>query len=234
MSRRLILDPGSCHHGDLDVALELIRSASTIPLATAIKFQLFPNRPPFAPPNHHIPEEWIPSLLGAGRDNAIEVFFSVFGTDEEVEETMEHLFYLAVAKIKFAYSMRDRMRSILRALDTFEEVFVTTDVMDRPYLPLYHERLTVLHTETEPHGNGRQTKYPVTHKVDFGFLDLRSPDGFHLFHGFSDHTLGVKQTKAAFRAGAEVVEKHFKLRDTSLSCPDSRFSVSAIELKGLK
>lgn len=83
------------------------------------------------------------------------------------------------------------------------------------------ENITVLHCSTE---------YP-TAMEDVNLLAMCSiAKAFHVAVGYSDHTVGIEVPIAAVALGASVIEKHFTL-DKSLPGPDHKASLDPSQLK---
>lgn len=118
---KVILDPGSCHQGDLDKAVQLVVAAVNAG-ADAIKFQLFKDIKPNIPLNY----DWIPILKKTADECGIELFASVWDM-----EGLEILRDSGCKSIKFAHSQRNS-DLIGFALQHFEHVYVSMDYMDYP------------------------------------------------------------------------------------------------------
>lgn len=200
---KIIADPGSCHLGERERAVELIRIAAESG-ADAIKFQLFQNKPP----NIDLPVEWLPWLKDAAYDAGIQFFCSVWGYD-----SLHALERAGVKEVKFAFSQREESSIITYAVRNFDRVYVSCDVMTA-FGP-YADRLTRLYCVP---------LYPVPYVLDFEGI-------FPRFDGFSSHCLGISQDLDAIAAGAKIIEKHFRYGDGNDTCvPDGRFALSPKEL----
>jgi len=196
---KIILDPGSTHNNDRTNCIDLITNAALVG-ANAIKFQLFKNIPPNIPLDY----EMVPMLKDYCDEAGIEFFASVWDT-----EGFELLDQLGCKSIKFAHSQRNSPL-IQRALDTFENVYVSMDYMDFPIEGCINMFCI--------------PQYPCVNEINFEGI-------FPRFQGFSDHTLGFTQTTKAVKAGAKHIEKHFKLEDADMRIPDSRFALTPIQTK---
>lgn len=208
---KLIVEVGSGHRGEVSRGVEFIRRAKDI-RAWAVKFQLFPNKEQYTGcGNIHLSLEKFSELYEYGRSIDMPVTASVFGKSElEFLEQLNPLF------IKLSYS---------KSLDTVlynktQEYIVSGDVMNKHLLP------TGKHLYCIP-------EYPVRYEVAFDKIFVPVERGGYGFDGFSDHTLGVRQTKRAIKAGAKIIEKHVKLEEKDNGCPDDRFAVSFKELEDL-
>lgn len=202
---KIIGDPGSCHMGKFERAIELIRTAKLCGL-DAVKFQLF-NEYQTINGNIMLPRPWFKELKEYGDSQKIEVFASVWGAGGR-----RILKDCGCKSIKFAYTANKIHGLIGEALVNFENVYISGDIL--------HDW---------PNGCIRLfciPQYPVVSKLHF---DEIFPD---LADGFSDHTLGGLQAVAAACYGAKYIEKHFQLDDES-NCPDGRFAIRPMELAKL-
>ena len=168
--------------------------------ANAIKFQLFKN----LPPNIELPYEWFTELVQYGNDLEIEVFASVFNYESFgiVEK--------CCSSIKFSFSQR--YSDFIKFVDEgslIKNLYIS-GIIDTIF-PKNAIKLYCI------------PQYPVPFIIDFEGI-------FPRFDGFSDHTLGFKQTIEAVRQGAKVIEKHFTLNYADISCPDNNFALRPHEL----
>jgi len=204
MPTKIILDPGSCHMGKLDYAKELIRLAVDVG-ADAVNFQLFKN----LPPNIELPYEWMPELIEYGGNysgNKIEVFASVFN-----QEAYDFVKMIRIKSIKFAYRKHQTADNIITACHDFDTVYCSGDWNTE----IYYETKKLFCIP----------QYPVPFIIDFENV-------FPKFDGFSDHTIGYKQTLEAIRQGATIIEKHFTLGNSHyINCPDHSFALKPWDLE---
>jgi N-acetylneuraminate synthase/N,N'-diacetyllegionaminate synthase len=198
---KIIVDIGSTHMGKYEYLMELLEVAESAGV-DALKFQFFKDKPP----NIEFPSQLVGPLMDKAK---IEVFASVWD-----KQDMDFLKDHGCKSIKFAYSMRNELKLIERALKLFETVYVSGDVMT-DFLP----GVTRLYCIPE---------YPVIYHPSFNCLF----DG--RFHGYSDHTLGIVDTLSAFSSGAKIIEKHITLdHDDCLNVPDGKFALKPKELKAM-
>ena len=195
---KVIADPGSCHMGNLERALELTRVAAACG-CDAIKWQLFRDDS-----NGNIPlnREWFEALVGSAD---IEVFASVWD-----REAIDLLIRCKCKSIKFSYSQSQNWFSYPGS--QFSHTYVSGDLSTRGWVSRAIKLYCI-------------PLYPVPYLIDFDGL-------FPRFDGFSSHCLGIEQDKAAIRAGAKIIEKHFQLDDVS-ACPDGNFAIRPAKLKEL-
>ena len=224
---RIVLDPGSCHQGHLDLMLALVDAAADAG-AWGIKPQLFPDQAPYTPTNICFDPAWIPAVQQRCRERRLELFFSIFGSDLYFEETVRELRRLPVPirRIKFANGSADLRQRLLWSLDRFDEVIVTAGMDDRVLLDSlpHEEKLTVLYP----------SPYPADITYDFGFLRRKDLGGRPRWHGWSDHSFGTHQTFACAMSGAQMIEKHLRLPATDeIRIRDARFAVTGDEMASL-
>jgi sialic acid synthase SpsE len=213
---KVIADPGSCHMGNLHYAAALIDAAKDAG-AWAIKFQLFPKR---FEKNGNIKlsgSDFCYKLVPYAREQGIEIFASVFSVGAYKWVRRARCKY-----VKFAFG---QYHGIVKAFKDFglTNVFASGNSSLMP--PLLSEK------------NGSMEscmwlycipEYPVKRKVSF--KNLFGDD--NLWCGFSDHTLGTKQTMRAIDAGAKYIEKHLRLDIKDCDrVPDGKFAVTPKQLR---
>lgn len=205
MSRpRLIAELGSCHMGKLErikLAIDLCHTRSI----WGLKLQLFPNEAPYVPANIWLSPGMFYQAFEYAKEQGVRLSASVFD-----EESFEFLLKLEPEFIKFSYSKSNKRYWINRTLESGIEAIVSCDVMNEAQINVGATKLYCI------------PEYPVRYEVAFDEL-------FPRFHGFSDHTLGLRQTKRATEAGAMIVEKHVKLGIPDEECPDAQFAVNISE-----
>lgn len=206
---RLIAELGSCHMGKLERIKEAIDRCKATGTISALKLQLFPNEEKYTSVgNVYLSPELFKIAFEYGKSVGFTVTASVFD--------MENYYFLRNLQpdfIKFAYSQNHQWW-IRDCLAHNFEAIVSCDVMsehlvDREATKLYCVPL-----------------YPVPYELSFDGL-------FPRFAGFSDHSLGIRQTQKAIDAGAQIIEKHIRLGYEDETCPDARFAVTIEELGGL-
>lgn len=205
---RLIAELGSCHMGKLERIKEAIDRAKAVKI-DALKLQLFQNEEKYTSSgNIWLSQEIFKLAFEYGRSVDLPVTASVFD--------MESYYFLRNLQpefIKFSYSNKHQWW-IQDALDHKFETIVSCDVMTDHLVPSHATKLYCI------------PEYPVRYEVAFEGL-------FPRFHGFSDHTLGIKQTQRAIERGAQIIEKHIRLGYKDETCPDARFAVTVEELGAL-
>jgi sialic acid synthase SpsE len=63
--------------------------------------------------------------------------------------------------------------------------------------------------------------------------ELKLPDKFNVYRGYSSHTHGIEDALLAIARGARVVEKHVTLDKTEATVKDNHFAISFDELEEL-
>jgi N,N'-diacetyllegionaminate synthase len=147
------LDPGSCHMGRLEYAIELIDLAIDVK-ADYIKFQMG-----VKPPNIDVPKEWWPILRERAGDK-IGVTASTFG-----EASYDFMLTQNPPFMKFAYSQNYRRPEMLECLKLGIKTVVSCDLMNWHLVPEGCKRLYCLPV------------YPVPYIPNFEGLHLK----FHGF-----------------------------------------------------
>lgn len=205
MFTRIIAELGSCHMGKIERIYEAIDRCKLFNIS-ALKLQLFPNEDKYTSVgNVYLSPELFKLAFEYGKSVGLPVSASVFD--------MESYYFLRNLQpdfIKFSYSNKHQWW-IKDCLDHGFETIVSCDVMTDH---LVSKDATKLYCIPE---------YPVRYNVAFDGL-------FPRFHGFSDHTLGIRQTLEAVSEGARIIEKHVRLGYADETCPDSHFAVPIQEL----
>lgn len=201
MSTRLIAELGSCHMGKLERIKEAIDRCKASGI-DALKLQLFPNEARYTDAGN----VWLdPSLFTEAFLYGRSIGFSVSASAFD-EESARFLMAHNPEFIKLAYSKKDQSHWFKPVGDHRPEMIISCDVMTDHLVPTAATKLYCI------------PEYPVRYEVCFDEL-------FPRFNGFSDHTLGIRQTINAVKAGAILIEKHVRLGYADETCPDARFAV---------
>ena len=227
----IIAEAGCNHGGDLETALEMVRTAKSCG-ADTIKFQSF------------IPEklvnaedviEWCKKSQLSYQDHAaiieeceredINPLFSAFDTNslgmlktlgvESIKVPSGQVFNQDILKLMATYDLRVylstgmcSMAQVRKSMNTLHSYGLDTD------------RIVVMQCTTA---------YPAPHS-DANLLVLeRYREEFHTEVGYSDHTLGWAASIAAVALGATVIEKHFCLNNQQ--GPDICVSLTPVEFR---
>ncbi len=206
---KTIVDPGSCHDGEMHKAVRLVELAADVG-ADAIKFQLLTDKES-RNGNISIDWEWLPDLITIGKRKHIEVFASVFD-----RSGWDYVIKCGCKSVKLAYSQQAAISTYPHRIP-LERVYVSQDVMS----PAISLRPIPINKQSAPPPMELirlycLPVYPVPYLVDFEGL-------FPRFNGFSSHCLGIEQEIRAVKAGAEVLEFHM-CGDWVSDTPDGRFA----------
>ena len=204
----LIVDPGSTHMGRLDHALAHISMAANAKV-DIIKFQMLSPKEARGG-NIELPLIYWEDLKEHAEDEGIEITASVF-SEYNLDFLLEH----NPKYIKLSYSKKHEIKWIEKILKAGITPIVSCDVLTERAVPAECIKLYCI------------PEYPVPYEIAFDGL-------FPRFDGFSDHTLGIRQTQRAIDSGARIIEKHVTLLDPFIECPDDEFAVSYLELRRLK
>lgn len=222
----IIAEIGINHNGSIHVAHELIRQA-TIAGADIVKFQFYDPYKIFGPDGSFPNAEALAQALTVqfGCDEArqlktwcdqegIEFMASVF--DLERFGWMESL---GVQRHKIASRAAEDRELCERILATGRETFVSLGFWSGDRVP--YDRPNARYLYCVP-------KYPCPYE------DICLPRAFaeSIYHGFSDHTIGIEASLVAVGRGARIIEKHFTL-NKGLPGPDHICSATPDELAEL-
>jgi sialic acid synthase SpsE len=201
---RIIAELGSCHMGRLDRIYEAIDICRDLDLE--LKLQLFPDAAPYVPTNIYLAPALFTAALSYANKRGVTLSASCFD-----DASFYYLAMSGVRWIKFAFSKKEQAHWIKQAIDSQKEAIVSCDVMTERLVPAGATKLYCI------------PEYPVRYEVNFDEL-------FPRFAGFSDHTLGLRQTQKALAAGAKIIEKHVRLSYGDETCPDAQFAVNIHDL----
>lgn len=213
------LDMGSTHMGKKHLIREAVETIAKVKREKlykdiTLKFQLFPDEAKYTDcGNIHMPLDLFTFAYQYGSKHNVAVTASIFG-----EKEADFLTRFTIPYVKFAYSMRDKTNWMKGWLSKGVRVISTTNFMERVKLP---EKVDALYTYTE----GGEPVYPVQALIDFEKVFIADR-----FVGFSDHTLGWKQTCNAIRYGAKWIEKHITPPYNDVECPDRYFALNLHQL----
>jgi len=228
----VIMDIGINHDGNMNLAHELIRQA-TINGADIAKFQAYSVEKLFGPQGEdprpdinkcvrpmEFDKDQFAQIMQWCDEEGIEFMASVF--DEERLGWMEDL---GMKRHKIASRVSNLNHELAqKIIDTGKETFVSFGMGGEELEEKYEGQLRPLWCVS---------KYPTE------YSDLHLPDSFQgmsdhpaLWHGISDHSLGIESALVAVGRGATIVEKHFTL-DKSAKGFDHICSITPNELRDL-
>lgn len=216
MNPFVIAEAGSCHEGALDKAMQLIAVAHSAG-ADAVKFQFWSSpqrmrerrrvfwsspqrmqgRPTPAYEQGSIQQSWLEPLKKECH-NCQLLFSATVYLPEDIPLLRDHVDYWKVA------SFEARDRELTRAIPTGRPLFISTGMQEShesTYLPKRGIRFHCV------------SAYPCSpYDANLGAIERGQ--------GYSDHTRCVFTGAFAVAAGADFLEVHYRLADTSADCPD--------------
>lgn len=213
---KIIAELSSNHGGDLCRCLDMIAAAKKAG-CWAAKFQLY--RPEDLPDfdsksNIIVPKSWIPHLLAKGDHLNMVVFASVFAP-----WAVDVLGQYGCIYFKVASPESTRLadyRKLANQLHAWSEnIFVSSGRADWEAMREIFPIARALYCKAG---------YPAT--LDIDDVQFMAKNAM----GFSDHTAGILGSLAMAAAGAQYIEKHFKLDD---NCVDAAFSLNPDQMKVL-
>jgi len=219
----IIAEAGSNHEGSLTNALDLVDAAKDSG-ADAVKFQYWSDPERLARRRHAheacemfrkyaMPQGWLPDLFHYCKARDIEFMCTVY-LPEDIEVVAPFL-----KRFKIASFEAGDAEFIKTHYQFNKPIIVSTGMVDHPTKISWglRPRVSFLHCVSA---------YPApVNEASLGCLQT------HTFQGFSDHTTSRISGAVAVAAGAEILEKHFKLHSTSSKAPDYWVSLMPGELK---
>lgn len=206
--KHLILDPGSCHGGQLSNVLKFVDLAKEC--KASIKFQLFSKS--MEGKNIFLDRKLFQEACKKSKSLGVDIFASVWD-----EEGIDVLLKNGCKSIKFAYSMR-KSTLIEKAVDNnnFDRVYVSYGRDDK-----VNPDVIAFYCIPE---------YPA---IIESISSLKSV--FDKFNGFSDHSYGISTTIDILKKypNIQYLEKHVKLEKEVARCPDYLFSINERKAKEL-
>lgn len=221
MTTLVIAEAGSCHDGDIEKAYRLIRTAAECG-ADVCKFQYYSsaerlaerrNAPEYLPiyKRYQVPTVWLSWLHLACRAAGVEFMATVY-LPEDIEVIAPW-----VSRFKVASFEAMDNEFIGRHGSYGKQVIVSTGMTDgEEFMEIYGpgvEDLQILHCVSA---------YPTP--LDQASLRC-------VVDGYSDHTADIHTGGLAVAAGAEILEVHFRLFETSVDNPDRPASLNPSQLK---
>lgn len=217
----IIAEIGQNHNGNMDLAAELIRSAKENG-ADVAKFQVYDARKLFPREGNpwfeyncltELSRENVRFIASECRRAGIEFMASVFDS-----ERIAWLEEVGVRRYKIASRSVNDKALIAALRETGKPLVVSLGMWKESQFPVIEHTAPVQFLYCV-------SKYPT----ELGDLKLSRVD-FDRYAGFSDHTIGISASLAAFARGAEILEKHFTL-DKAKYGPDHACSMTPDELR---
>jgi sialic acid synthase SpsE len=219
----IIAEIGQNHNGDINYVQELIHAAKENG-ADSVKFQLYDAKKLFPKEGNEwydynckteISRDWLYLLSEECKKVKIELMASVFDIDR-----ISWLEEVKVRRYKIASRSIYDTRLIQALANTGKPIIASLGMWKEHEFPKIETSASVLYLYCV-------SKYPVP----LTDLNLSQVD-FTKYAGFSDHTVGIAASIAAYSLGARIIEKHFTL-DKSMYGPDHACSMTPDELKQL-
>lgn len=202
----VIAEAGSCHEGSLEKALQLVAVAQSAG-ADAAKFQFWSSPshmrerrgvPAPAYDQGSVEADWLEPLKKECHDRGLLFSASVF-LPEDVPTLAPYVDYWKIS------SFEARDRTLTRRIPADSRIlFVSTGMMKEHELGYLPRRGIRLHCVSA---------YPCPpYEANLAAIERGQ--------GYSDHTRCVFTGAFAVSAGADFLEVHYRLADTSKDCPD--------------
>ena len=201
---KIIADIGSCMGARLDRCLDAIRLCKDLGVSV-VKFQMFYGEKYTKVGNIELPRDLWPQMVEFAQEIEMPITASAFDFG-----AVDLLNRSPVPFIKFSYGNRFKDAWFEQSE---KQVMVSCDPLSYRSVPKEALKLYCI------------PEYPVRYQVDFDTL-------FPKFDGFSDHTMGIRQSVVAHNCGATWIEKHLKL-DPEIGCPDEAFAIDARQMDQL-
>lgn len=229
----VIAEIGINHGGNMDLAVRLIESAARSG-ADAVKFQTYITERRAPKGNQKIfdilkkcelPFEQFRILKNCAVSNGVDFFSTPFDVD-----SVEYLNSIDVDLFKVA-SFDVGNLSLLRAIaKSGKPIVMSVGMSNRQEIDLAYKTLRVgtksialLHCVSS---------YPLEecHANLSAIYELQ--DTYDCVVGYSDHTNGIDVPLMAVAAGAQVIEKHFRI-DDDMDCVDAPVSITEAQTRAL-
>lgn len=228
----VIAEIGLNHGGNIEVAKKLIDSASKTGV-DAVKFQTYitEKRVRNDSPIYNIlkqcelPFEAFKELKNYAEKYGIEFFSTPF--DEESVDYLESIgcsiFKVAsfdVVNLKMLKKVADKKKTVILSvgMSTMDEIHEAYEI-----LHMATNKIALLHCISA---------YPTNEEAANLAAIFTLKEKFDCIIGQSDHTNGILVPLYAVAAGAQIIEKHYKIND-SFECVDSPVSITEEQMKKL-
>ena len=213
----IIGEAGSCHEGSLKNALELVGVAKDAG-CNAVKFQYWSSPTRMCERRHvtgayeqgSVKESWLPLIRDEAHSCKLDFICSVY-LPEDIPTLAPHVDGWKISS--FEAGDEDLVGLVTLAAYQHSRLFISTGM---GYIGTLPTLATLLHCVSA---------YPCP--VDQA--NLGAIYGAH--DGYSDHTRCVLTGGFAVSAGADYLEVHFRLDETSETCPDHCVSLTPNELR---
>lgn len=230
----IVAEVGINHGGDLNIAFKLIDSAAKTG-CDAVKFQTYLTEQRAPKGNQEVfdilkkcelPFEDFEKLKKHTNDYGIDFFSTPFD-----KESLEYLESINTDLYKVA-SFDVVNKVLLRELAKTDKPIIMSvgmanlDEIKSAYgvLSANNNKTSLLHCVSA---------YPTEEKdANLGVINVLQDEFNECVIGQSDHTAGIKVPLYAVAAGAQIIEKHFKINE-NMDCIDAPVSISEKSMKNL-
>jgi sialic acid synthase SpsE len=210
-----IAEIGMNHNGNFSLCFELIKQAK-LAGADIVKFQLgWRNKPGEI---NCIDTKIIKQLIDWSKYFEVEIMFSIIS-----EDAYKLIKPFKLKKYKIASrTVIENLPLVKKILLEKKPTFISLGMWSRKNLPLKKDKnISYLWC---------LSKYPCEPK------DLKNlPKNFQnsIYHGYSDHSIGIETCLLAISRGAKIIEKHFTLDKSDTTIRDHALSATSNEFKQL-
>ncbi len=224
MTAKIVAEISGNHGGVKDKALALICEAAAAG-CDYVKFQYY--RPDDMPDRLEgdneemyrklmVHDDWLPRMFSVAEACGVGLFASVFSVARAIDILNFDVEFVKLASPKSTRLPPEEYYNIIEVLPPDVEVITSCDNDDWIQVGI---------------GISKVLYCPEGHPPDITGLDFIAFRR-HNYYGFSDHTSGTRTPMAFIRAGAKMVEKHFKLEGDTC-CIDAAFSIEPRKMKQL-
>jgi N,N'-diacetyllegionaminate synthase len=227
----VIAEIGLNHGGDVGLAKSLIKSAARAG-ADSVKFQTYVTEKRAPKGNNavrdllqslELPFEAFAELKATAEEAGVDFFSTSFDT-----ESVNYLESISCAMYKVA-SFDVVNRELLRAVAaTGKPVIMSVGMADEAEIDAGYrilktgtDKIALLHCVSS---------YPLRDQDANLAAIYALQDRYDCVIGYSDHTPGIEVPLLAVAAGAQVIEKHYRLTDT-MECVDAAVSISEAQMR---
>ena len=229
----VIAEIGINHGGDINLAKQMIDSVSRTG-ADAVKFQTYLTEKRVSRDSPifdilkkcELPFEAFKELQSYSNKLNLDFFSTPFDS-----ESVEYLESINVDLYKIASFDIGNMRLLEKVAKTNKPIIMSVgmsniDEIQNAYncIKRYNNRIALLHCVSSYPTNESDSNISTIFNLKENFKDC--------IIGQSDHTNDIDVPSFSVCAGAQILEKHFKI-DESMECVDSPVSITELQLKNL-
>ena len=229
----IIAEIGINHGGNLDAAKRLIESASNTKV-DAVKFQTYLTEKRAPKGNQEIfdilkkcelPFESFLELKECALSNGVEFFSTPFDTEsvdylQSIDVDLYKVASFDVVNLEFLRDLAKTGKPVLMSVG-----MANRKEIDRAYKVLKKgtDKIALLHCVSS---------YPLNEKYANLSAIYQLYDSYDCIIGYSDHTPDIYTSLMAAAAGAQIIEKHYRV-DERMDCIDAPVSITEKQTKKL-